>query len=160
MADQKTPGTPPSTGSEEDEDNLREKPTLKAADLVKAMRDQNATTNDSQGAEPSTTLFDPEDPEAPPLVLSSVEPPERPSGEARVLQDPKTLRHIRELATTRQSRETVEEAVLAALRGEPYDKKNLPDPRICFVGMARVLGEHGISAESATKAIIEALDDA
>ena len=122
---------------------------------------ENATDDTSTPPEEEspTTLFAPDDPEAPPLVLSSVEPGPVPSAGAEALSDPAALDTLHKLAGVAADPEAARVALRAALAGEPYDRQKLPDPRAMLVGIARVLVRSGTDADALTAAVVDAMNE-
>ena len=99
-------------------------------------------------AEPDTTMFAPDDPEAPPLVMSTVEPGAVPSSGADALSDPGTLQTLHKLAGAAADPEAARGALIAALSGDAYDRRDLPDARTMAVGMARAIVKSGIEQDA------------
>lgn len=109
--------------------------------------------------EEGTTLIEPDDPDAPPLLITTEEPPPRPSQGAEVLESPETLATLRKLAGPRPpSREDTQEALRAALQGLPYNASHLPDARAIALGVARAALEAGLELEHVVEKILAAVD--
>jgi hypothetical protein len=102
-------------------------------------------------APPSDSL-----PEAPALPLSAEEPPPVPAPGLEELNiTPESLAALRRLAGAGADPQARREALHAALKGEPFDPKALPDARSIALGVARVLAATGFSVNEMIDAILE-----
>jgi hypothetical protein len=98
--------------------------------------------------------------DAPPLVMSSEEPTAIPSSAIVGLsRDADTLRTLRKLAGGQPDSQRARVALAAALRGENYDRADLPDGRTIALGVARLLVASGTPESALVDAIIAVLDD-
>ena len=104
-------------------------------------------------------LFGADHDDAPPLVISTEEPPEVPSSDARALSSAETLRTLRKLAGETPGAPAARQAIRAALRGAPYDRAHLPDARAIALGTARAALAHGVDLEALVEAIVAALGE-
>ena len=108
-----------------------------------------------------TMEFAPEDdPEAPPLIVSNEEPPPVSSVAPEALHpDAATLKTLSKLAGQGGDPEKARRALHAALRGEAFDRMDLPDARMMVVGLARAMVESGQSPDALVEAIAALLDE-
>jgi len=114
------------------------------------------------GAEPSTDGPIEEElaAEAPPLPLSDEEPPAISTISPEALQpDPETLETLKRLAGPAADPEAARAALFAALKGEPYNDRAIPDARALALGAARVLVATGFSINEIVDAIIDAMTE-
>lgn len=107
------------------------------------------------------TVYPPvEDPSAPSLPLDAREPPAQPQVGLEGLQpDPATLAALQRLAGPGGDPERARAALVAALRGENYNVRHLPDARTIALGIARVLTQNGIDPNHLIDVIIQGLDE-
>jgi hypothetical protein len=98
--------------------------------------------------------------DAPPLPISDDEPGPIPGINLEVLKpDAETLATLKKLAGPGAEPESMRVALHAALKGEPYYAKALPDARAFMIGLARVLVSTGYSVNEMVDAIMAALED-
>lgn len=95
-------------------------------------------------------------PDAPALPLDACEPPPRSRlGETAPPLDPAVLASLHRLAGPDPTRARA--TLAAALRGEPFDPRLLPDARAMLLGLARVVVAHGVDADDLLDAVAAAM---
>ncbi len=100
----------------------------------------------------------PADPEAPPLPLGEGEPAATPAASvAGLTPDLETIERLRKLAGPAADPARAGEELRAALRGEPYDPKALPELRALVLGIGRVLVMHGTSLDDLVDSVLDAM---
>ncbi|MEM6273670.1 MAG: hypothetical protein AAF735_00385 [Myxococcota bacterium] len=96
-----------------------------------------------------------DDPDAPPLPLSTHEPVGQPKVPLEQLRpDPKMIESLKRLAGPAAEPEIARRHLIAALRGEDYDPRALPEPQHIALGLARYLVETGHDPDRMADAII------
>lgn len=112
-------------------------------------------------SEPGTdplTISPTDDPEAPALPLAYDEPAAVPKVPLEALRpDSKTLDTLRRLAGPAGSPEKARRALTAALNGERYDPRELPELRAMIIGVARQIVEQGVDADRLVQKILDAM---
>lgn len=101
-------------------------------------------------------VFQPDDPEAPPLPYSEAEP-----------NPPKTfagsgappLHTLERLAGPSAHPERAREHLRAALSGGSYDPRAVPESKHIALGLARVVVAHGVALDDVVDAILEAMQE-
>jgi len=101
------------------------------------------------------TVFAPDDPEAPPLVISPEEPAAVPSAQAKGIDQDSTLETLKRLADGNADPAKARVALIAALSGQEYDIRDLPDARIIALGVANALVRFGTPVEDMADQILE-----
>lgn len=109
-------------------------------------------------ADAPMTIAPPDDPDAPPLPLSTDEPAGRPKVPLEHLRpDPKTIETLKRLAGPGGDPDRARIALLAAFRGEKYDHKSIPDGREIAVGLGRFLVQQGYDADALAETIVSVM---
>ncbi|MEZ4271138.1 MAG: hypothetical protein R3C68_06820 [Myxococcota bacterium] len=107
----------------------------------------------SSGTQP-TVVITPQDTDIPPLVLSDAEPTAIPSVGASAFADEETMATLHRLAGGGVDATDARAALTAALTGQAYDARAIPEAKVMALGVARVLVNHGIPVKDLVNAIL------
>jgi hypothetical protein len=130
-------------------------PPLAPVELAAALEPEAAAAALASG---ETMVFAP--PDAPPLVVSGHEPAAVPTASiAGLSQDGATLSTLRKLTGAQPGAERARAALHAALRGDAYDRNDIPDGRTIALGIARLLVLRGCPPEHLVDAVVALLDE-
>ncbi|MEM6533216.1 MAG: hypothetical protein AAF654_11355 [Myxococcota bacterium] len=109
---------------------------------------------------PLPLIVTPDDPDAPPLPLSAKEPPGQPKVPLERLQpDPRTIETLRKLAGPSGDPEDARFQLLAAFRGEAYQKSKVPEAKDIALGIGRYLVQQGHDPDAIVEAVLSVLNE-
>lgn len=107
---------------------------------------------------PEMVVVQPDDLGAPSLPLSLEEPPARPKIPPEALQpDPATFAALRRLAGPAANPDVACATLRAAVQGDAYDPRQLPDLRPLVIALARVAVRQGMSLDDLLAEVAQAM---